>query len=106
MTTGKHWRKPSPNRPTISGAKRKGGRPERTEAGIIRAAEMPASPRPARAIAMSYLNGEIRILEEILGFAVIVEGIVYGVYPSARESAYIADSLRASGLICEICRYD
>lgn len=105
MTMGKHWRKPSPNRPAISGAKRKGGRPERTDAGT-RAAKMTASSCPARTIAMSYLNGEIRILEEILGFAVVVEGIVYGVYSSARESAYIADSLRASGLICEICRYE
>lgn len=105
MTTGKYWRKPPPNRPAISGAKRKGGRPERTDAGIC-TAQTPGSPRPARAIAMSYLNGEIRILEEILGFAVVVEGIVYGVYSSDRESAYIADLLRASGLICEICRYD
>ncbi len=52
------------------------------------------------------LNGGIRRLEEILGFAVIVEGIVYGVYSSAQESDYIADSLRASGLICEICHYE
>ena len=56
--------------------------------------------------AMAFLQDTSGKMEEIVGFAVIVEGIVYGVYSSARESAYIADSIRALGLICEICRYE
>lgn len=72
----------------------------------ICAAQTLASLHDADTMAMACVNGEIGMLEEILGFAVIVEGIVFGVYSSTRESDYIANSLRGSGLICEICRYE
>lgn len=65
----------------------------------------PADLSPARMTAMAFLQNASRKMEAV-GFAVIVEGIVYGVYSSARESACIADSIRALGLICEICRYE
>lgn len=72
----------------------------------IHAKGMSAYPSPARMTAMTFLRGGLGRVEERIGFAVIVEGIVYGVYSSAGESSYIADSIRASGLVCEICHYE
>lgn len=61
---------------------------------------------PSSVMALSPLHDKARRMDETIGFAVIVEGIVYGVYSNARESAYIADSIRALGLVCEICHYE
>lgn len=66
---------------------------------------MSADLSPARMTAMTFLQGGSGRMEET-NLAVIVEGIVYGVYSSARESAYITGAIRTSGITCEIFRHE